>query len=85
MSVVLVNDISFSYGFEVFPGQVNLESTKSRFEKQEQPPSVFLFPLSLFFCLVSLATDSKEEEVKVPKKFFLGMYSIALSATKHQL
>lgn len=33
------------------------------------------FLLSFFsFLFVSKATDNKDEEIKVPKKFFLGMY-----------
>ena len=36
--------------------------------------SVLFTCVSLYVCL-SVATDSKDEEIKVPKRLFLGMYS----------
>lgn len=48
--------------------------------------AVFLFSLLCICPFVSVATDSKDEELKIPKRLFMGTYTLqCVSAVNHHL
>lgn len=56
----------------------NLTKINSSFAEENQ--ALFFSFLSIYFLFfLSVATDIKDEEVRIPKRLFLGMYLLCLS------